>query len=696
MKQRLKELLFRLLGKEPEAVVVSFVSGDEALARRMIEEVRALEPGRRHYAVALGPFNLPGVDCITVRGDAGEIYLKLRRAFRGLRIGLVPVLFDGRPHPLHRAAFALAPSKILAYNRRLERHHLRLGTWLASLLFLRGVPLDRIWLRPKWLWPWKQDRSVVPEAYRVIHGRSTGRRRRIGILSPYFPYPLSHGGAVRIFHLIREAAREFDVFLFAFDEKTAEAELAPVLELCAEVVLVPLPRYREPRWSSLRPPEVAEYQVPVLEDALSKLLSEWRIELLQVEYTHLASYGGDVLVEHDVTFDLREQVRRRDGSFAAWWDWWRWHRFETQAVRRYRRVAVMSDKDRLLLGVPQARVIPNGVDLDRFSPQPEPVGRRLLFIGSFRHFPNIAAFRFFTEGVWPLLRDRYPDMAVTVVAGPDPWLYWRQYTGLIQPQPDPRIRVLEFVRDVKPLYDESNIVIVPTPVSAGTNLKVLEAMAMERAVVSTPEGCAGLGLVHAQSIWVAAGAEDFAEGISTLADDPDLRGRLAREARLHAERSFDWKAIGRMQSEMWRELLPESAVRMRTAGAGDVEAMRRIQSGSHMAAQWDPPGYLAYSTWLAEVAGQAAGFIAVRSIDQDEHEILNVAVAPEFRRQGIATEMLRYVLKRLRGPVFLEVRESNEAGRSLYRKLGFAEVGKRPEYYSEPAETAIVMKIHSW
>ena len=111
----------------------------------------------------------------------------------------------------------LAPTKILAYNQRLERHHLRLGTAIASLLFLRGVPLDRIFLRPKWLVPWKSDRSVYPTEVLEIEGRPMSpRRRRIAVVSPYFPYPLSHGGAVRIFNLLREMAEEFDIFLFAF------------------------------------------------------------------------------------------------------------------------------------------------------------------------------------------------------------------------------------------------------------------------------------------------------------------------------------------------------------------------------------------------------------------------------------------------------------------------------------------------
>ncbi len=540
MKQRLKRLLFRLLGKDPEAVVVSFCSGNEELAARMVEEVRRLEPGRRHFVVRPRP------------GSAWQIYRELRREFRPYRIGLAPVLFTEEPSTLRAAAFLLAPRRILAYNARLERHHLRLGTWIASLLFLRGVPLDRIFLRPRWLWWWKRDRTVIPREVRVTMGRPPeAGRRRVAVLSPYFPYPLSHGGAVRIWNLLREAAREFDVYLFAFTD--GEVETAPVAEFCAAVVTVAKPRYREPRWASLLPPEVHEFESPPMRAALAEYRQRFAIDALQVEYTQLARYGGDVLVEHDVTFDLFGQVWRRRRTPAAWWDWVRWRRFERRAVARYRRVVVMSEKDGALLG--RGEVIENGVDLERYQPCPERPGARLLFIGSFRHFPNVEAFRFFTGRCWPALRERFPEMTLTVVAGPDHLTCWQAFAGTLAPPEDERIRMLGFVADVRPLYGEANLAIVPTTVSAGTNVKVLEAMAMERAVVSTPSGCAGLGLEHGRSVWVAETAEEFVAGVARLVEDPGLRAAMAREARLHAERRFDWKALGEKQRRVFREVL---------------------------------------------------------------------------------------------------------------------------------------------
>src|SRR5207302_2595831 len=134
---------------------------------------------------------------------------------------------------------------------------------------------------------------------------------------------------------------------------------------------------------------------------------------------------------------------------------------------------------------------------------------------------------------------RFSEMTLTVVAGRNHALYWRQFTGEMAPPSGEGICVLDFVRDVRPLYVDANLAIVPTIVSAGTNLKVLEAMAMERAVVSTSCGCAGLGLEHDASIWIADDAESFADGVAKLLDSPVERQRLARAARATAESHFD-------------------------------------------------------------------------------------------------------------------------------------------------------------
>jgi len=668
----LKRLWFRLRGLDPQAVVVSFATGDEALVRAMVQEVRQLLPERRHFLVRMAPGpSIEGVQTI-VSHDRG--------ALRGLRTGMAPVLFtsDKQYAGLRLSAFLHAPTKVLAYNERLERHHLQPSCPLASLLFWLGVPLDRIWLRPKG-WPGRRERTVTPDKVTVVEGRPPSPARgHLAVLSPYVPYPLSHGGAVRMYHLLREAAVTHDVHLFAFTESDETAPDA-LLEFCTRITLVPKPRYREPRWASLDPPEVCEYRSPAMRRALDRSMT------LQTEYTQLASYGGDILVEHDITFDLYRQVHEREQTLSSWWNWWRWRRFERRALEGAKVAVVMSDKDAALSEHPRARVIANGVDLDRFRPSPEKPGRRILFIGSFRHFPNVSAFRFFLEEVWPRLGAEW-----TVVAGPDAL----KHSGLRALPEAAGLRILEFVADVKPLYEEANLVIVPTLVSAGTNIKVLEAMAMERAVVSTPSGCAGLGLRHGESVWVAEGAEAFADGVSRLLSNDALRASIARGARQIAERDFDWRKLGARQRRLLLELAPPP-LRIRTAAASDLEAIARIQHASPDAAQWEPQSYLSHRCLVAELGQTVRGFVVVRAISSDESELLNLAVEPESRGQGIAAQLVAAAVEQVQSDMFLEVRESNRAARKLYYRLGFRDQGVRPEYYENPPEPAIVMKFIS-
>ncbi|MEZ5401435.1 MAG: GNAT family N-acetyltransferase [Bryobacteraceae bacterium] len=674
----MKQVWFRLRGVNPAAVVTTFASGHAARVDAMRAEVRELLPKREHFDVTA---------CEQGR-SAWTIWRELRERFRGRRIGMAAVLFDGSPEhrPLRLAAFLLAPLRVLAYNARGERHHLHPRSPIASWLFWRGVPLDRIWIRP-WFWPIGSDRSYEIGEVRVIEGRARSPlRAEASVLTPFFPYPLSHGGAVRMFNLLREAALDYDITLFSFVERETEADFSELQKFCARLVLAPKPRYREPRWATLRPPEVGEYRSGEMRRALRR----HRTKLLQVEYTQLAQYGGEILVEHDVTFDLYGQIWRREQTLAAWWDWWRWYVHEKIALVRKAAVVVMSEKDAVQVNHPRAAVIANGVDLERFRPSQEHPGARLLFIGSFRHFPNRVALRFLLEGVWPRIAEEFPEAELTVVAGPDAAMHWEDRE---LPRAE-RMRLLEYVADVRPLYEETNVVFVPTLVSAGTNIKVLEAMAMERAVVSTSSGCAGLGLTHGESVWIADGAGAFAEGTARLLRDPLLRRELAEEARFLAVERFSWRALGGRQRALWAEFA-RPPLRVRPAEDRDLPAIGAIQAASPEAAQWTPGEYLRYEAVVAEFEGEARGFAVRRETAPGEHELLNLAVAPEWRGRGVGRRLLEECVSRSAGEMFLEVRESNSRAIALYESYGFRRTGVRPAYYENPVEAGIVMRLRT-
>jgi ribosomal-protein-alanine N-acetyltransferase len=133
---------------------------------------------------------------------------------------------------------------------------------------------------------------------------------------------------------------------------------------------------------------------------------------------------------------------------------------------------------------------------------------------------------------------------------------------------------------------------------------------------------------------------------------------------------------------------------IRDATAVDLPAIAAIQSASPEAAQWNPADYLAHRCRVAELDGSVAGFIVTRPTAPGENEILNLAVAPAYRRRGVARALLEAELA-ASGAWRLEVRESNAAARALYRTLGFRESGHRKNYYCNPSETAIVLTRQS-
>jgi len=134
---------------------------------------------------------------------------------------------------------------------------------------------------------------------------------------------------------------------------------------------------------------------------------------------------------------------------------------------------------------------------------------------------------------------------------------------------------------------------------------------------------------------------------------------------------------------------------IRRGGPADLEAVAAIQYCCPEAAHWDPRDYLAYDFWVAARENRIAAFLVLRQTAPDEGEILNLAVSPDFRRQRVATLLIKTALENSSGAFFLEVRESNEVARKFYKSLGFHEFSQRPGYYQSPPETAIVMKFHS-
>jgi glycosyltransferase involved in cell wall biosynthesis len=391
----------------------------------------------------------------------------------------------------------------------------------------------------------------------VFPGKAAAGKPRLLVASAYLPFPLSHGGAVRIHNLTARAAADWDQVLVAFTD-TDDPPASELLDRFVEVVLVRRTGTHAPP-STGRPEVVEQFASASFRAALRETMRKWRPAIAQLEFTQMAQYAADcaparpILVEHDITFDLYQQLSQASDD----WDLRRqlklWRRFETAAWREMACVVTMSEKDRSLVAGTLAATLPNGVDLNRFRvalQAPEP--RRLLFVGSFSHLPNLMAVDFFLGQVWPRLR----DTRLHIIAGARHEYFLDYHGSQVEARLDqPGVEVEGFVSDVRGAYQRAAIVVAPLVVSAGTNLKVLEAMACGRPVVATPAGVNGLDLVPGEDFVLVHTAAEMAAAIANLLASPADCHRLAAAARRRVEDRYGWDAIARRQSELYRELL---------------------------------------------------------------------------------------------------------------------------------------------
>ena len=393
-------------------------------------------------------------------------------------------------------------------------------------------------------------------------GKAARGRKIIVIATPYLPWPLSHGGAVRMYNLMHGAAEEYDLVLLAFCEALSPPP-GELLDLCAEVILVRREgsHYRK---GTERPDTVEEFESDTFRACLKQTIRRWNAGVVQLEFTWMAQYASacapakSLLVEHDITWDLQQQMLAAGSETgAARWEreqqLEKWRKFETAAWRKVDCVAVMSARDaETAHSSRRLAVVPNGVDCARFAPvEREPEAWRLLFIGSFRHLLNLLGLEWFLQEVWPQLS---PSYQLHVIAGARQQYFLDFYgkTAAIH-LADPRLEVEGFVEDVRHAYGRVSMVIAPLTASAGTNIKVLEAMAMGKVVVSTPAGVNGLDLRHGEDVIVAADAQTMAREIALLSRDAQRREAISRRARERAL-EFDWQGIARKQNDLYRQL----------------------------------------------------------------------------------------------------------------------------------------------
>ncbi len=392
---------------------------------------------------------------------------------------------------------------------------------------------------------------------------------RILVLSNTTPWPLRGGPQLRIHHLLKRIAERHEVVLGCHTWSDADREGVAELNQRGLRTVGGMIRFSpRRRWlfnaamHGLRglPPETVKMQAPELHE----LVRDGAYDLLQVEETILAPYFRSmprdrqryrILTMHNVHFlqdlrlariepTLRWQASRR---FNAMW----MRTYEPRVAAAVDRVITMSADDSALLlsRAPGAHavVIPNGVDTHALVPLPPAEGPpAIVFVGSMMYRPCVDAAVWLVREILPRVRRAHPGVQVWIVGrGPVPEVTALAGDGVF---------VTGEVEDVEPYYQRATLAVAPLRAGGGTRLKILEAMALGRAVVSTTVGAEGLGVEHDTHLALADDALSLASAIVALLNDRERRDRLARAARALVEAEYDWDRIAAAQLAVYEGL----------------------------------------------------------------------------------------------------------------------------------------------
>ena len=391
-------------------------------------------------------------------------------------------------------------------------------------------------------------------------------------LTPQLPHPPRQGTALRNWGLISHlAARGHQISLLSFDEDASSSAgcTSELPRACARIVRVRVPqrsggdRLRTLVTSSL--PDMAwRLWSPDFRDALVDFLKEVRQDVVQVEGIELARYLFDervapllprvVFDDHNCEYLLQRRAflsdlrrpRRWHGAAYSFVQSLRLRAFERRILDRAEDTLCVSEQDRRVLSAlaPAARVhvVCNGIDVvDYASSGPLPAGlssedAALVFTGKMDFRPNIDAALWFARDVLPEVARAVPNVKLLLV-GQKPGV------RLDVLRNDSRVCITGAVPQVQPYIGAASVYIAPLLAGGGTRFKLLEAMAMGRAVVSTRLGAEGFDVESGRELMLADAAQDFARAVIALLIDPQRRAELGARARAFVQHSYDWSAI---------------------------------------------------------------------------------------------------------------------------------------------------------
>lgn len=396
---------------------------------------------------------------------------------------------------------------------------------------------------------------------------------KILFLTPQMPYPPRQGAAIRNWHLLTHLAAHHEVSLLTFGSHMDVP--APLAASCRLIEVVPLPHRRmRDRLQTLfatRLPDLAQrLWSPTFSARLQALLQQEPFDWVLVEGLEMAPYARAgaangsrrdrprwLLDAHNAEYVLQQRAFQTDLRHPLAWvgaayslvQYNRLRRYELAAARAADAVVTVSEADRQAVLALDPRlnvtVVPNGVDLyewrigsaglDADAARLTAVGPLVVFDGSMDFRPNVDAVYWFVHEVWPAVRHKAP-LAQFAIVGRNPT---RRVRAL---QNERGVVVTGTVPDTRPWVATAAVYVVPMRIGGGVRLKVLQALAMERAIVSTTLGCEGVAVADGVNVQLADDPATFAQAVVDLLQNEEQRRTLGRAARKLAA-DYAWEQI---------------------------------------------------------------------------------------------------------------------------------------------------------
>lgn len=395
-------------------------------------------------------------------------------------------------------------------------------------------------------------------------------RPRVLVLDEEVPWPADTGKRIRTVNLLGALASSFEIEMLVHANGATDEACTELTRRGIAVHVAPsrIPEKRGPGFLvrlagnlvGRLPYSVASHTRPGYRRTLRRLLRERDYALVHCEWTPYAVYAREldrpwVVAAHNVESQIWSRMADQERSWprrrfirmqAA-----RMHRFERSVFEAARWATAVSEPDAETvreLGCRRVRVVPNGVDTAAYDGDPaNGEAHALVFIGSMDWRPNQDAVRWYVEAIQPALgRDDAFKLQV-VGRNPPEWL-----SRLCA---DAGVELTGTVPDVRPFVERGAIVVVPLRIGGGSRLKILEAFAMRRPVVSTRVGAEGLDVEDGRHLVLADDPESFADAVRRLAGSPETRRKLVDAGRKLVEERYDWRVIARRQAELWREAM---------------------------------------------------------------------------------------------------------------------------------------------